>query len=63
MGDLDASGKRVVWLREHGAVGGKGICAALGAVVAVTKLQRLAAASGRERGRKAPPMPHAQWSA
>ena len=63
MGELEASGKKVVWLREHGAVGGKGICAALDAGVAVTKVQRLAAALARERGRKAQPMPHAQWSA
>ncbi len=63
MGELNACEKMVVSSREHGAVEGKGICAALGAGVAVTKVQRLAAALARERGRKAPPMPHAQWSA
>lgn len=49
LGDLDASEKMIFWLREHGAVGGKGI-AALTAGVAVVKVQRLAAAWARERG-------------
>jgi hypothetical protein len=50
LGDLDASEKMIFWLREHGAVGGKGIAAALNAGVAVVKVQRLAAAWARERG-------------
>ncbi len=49
LGDLDSCEKMIFWLREHGAVGGRGIAAALDAGVAVIKVQRLAAAWTRER--------------
>ena len=50
LGDLGASEKLTFWLREHGALGGKGVGAALDAGVAVVKVERLAAAWARERG-------------
>jgi hypothetical protein len=50
LGDLDASEKLMFWLREHGALGGKGVAAALDSGVAVAKVERLAAAWARERG-------------
>lgn len=50
LGDLGASEKLMFWLREHGALGGKGVAAALDAGVAVAKVERLAAAWARERG-------------
>ena len=49
-GDLGASEKLMFWLREHGALGGRGIAVALDAGVAVAKVERLAAAWARERG-------------
>ena len=50
LGDLGASEKLMFWLREHGALGGKGVAAALDAGVAVSKVERLATAWARERG-------------
>lgn len=50
LGDLGASEKLMFWLREHGALGGNGVAAALDAGVAVAKVERLAAAWARERG-------------
>lgn len=50
LGDLGASEKLMFWLREHGALGGRGIAVALDAGVAVAKVERLAAAWARERG-------------
>ncbi len=50
LGDLGASEKLMFWLREHGALGGKGVAAALDAGVAVAKVERLATAWARERG-------------
>ncbi len=50
LGELDASQKLMFWLREHGALGGKGVTAALDAGVSVTKVERQAAAWARERG-------------
>lgn len=50
LGDLGASEKLMFWSREHGALGGKGVAAALDAGVAVAKVERLAAAWARERG-------------
>lgn len=48
--DLGASEKLMFWLREHGALAGKSVAAALEAGVAVAKVERLAAAWARERG-------------
>ena len=42
--------KLMFWLREHGALGGRGIAVALDAGVAVAKVERLATAWARERG-------------
>ena len=50
LGDLDSSEKLMFWLRDHGALAGKGVAAALEAGVAVAKVERLAAAWARERG-------------
>ena len=50
LGDLGASEKLMFWLREHGALAGKGVAAALDAGVAVSKVERLATAWARERG-------------
>ena len=50
LGNLGASEKLMFWLREHGALGGKGVAVALEAGVAVAKVERLAAAGARERG-------------
>ncbi|MEY4906364.1 MAG: hypothetical protein RL260_82 [Pseudomonadota bacterium] len=50
LGDLGASEKLMFWLREHGALGGRGIAVALDAGVALAKVERLAAAWARERG-------------
>lgn len=50
LGDLAASEKLMFWLREHGALGGRGVAAALEAGTALAKVERLAAAWARERG-------------
>ena len=50
LGDLGSSEKLMFWLRDHGALGGKGVAAALDAGVAVSKVERLATAWARERG-------------
>jgi hypothetical protein len=50
LGDIGASEKLMFWLREHGALGGKGVAAALDAGVALAKVERLATAWVRERG-------------
>ena len=50
LGDLGASEKLMFWLRDHGALAGKSVAAALEAGVAVAKVERLAAAWARERG-------------
>ena len=50
LGELGASEKLMFWLREHGALGGKSVAAALEAGVAVAKVERLATAWARERG-------------
>ena len=49
LGDIGTSEKLMFWLREHGALGGKGVAAALDAGVAVAKVERLATAWARER--------------
>jgi hypothetical protein len=49
LGALGVSEKLTFWLREHGALGGRSVAAALDEGVAVTKLERLAAAWARER--------------
>lgn len=50
LGDLGSSEKLMFWLREHGALAGKSVAAALEAGVPVAKVERLAAAWARERG-------------
>lgn len=50
LGNIGASGKLVFWLREHGALAGKSVAAALEAGTALAKVERLAAAWARERG-------------
>ena len=50
LGDLGASEKLMFWLREHGALAGKSVAAALEAGTALAKVERLAAAWVRERG-------------
>ncbi len=50
LGDLGASEKLMFWLRDHGALAGKGVSAALVAGIPLTKVERLASAWARERG-------------
>ena len=50
LGELGASEKLMFWLREHGALSGKSVAAALESGLAVAKVERLAAAWARERG-------------
>jgi len=50
LGALGSSEKLMFWLRDHGALAGKSVAAALEAGVPVTKVKRLAAAWARERG-------------
>jgi hypothetical protein len=50
LGDLGASEKLMFWLRDHGALSGKSVAAALEAGAPLAKVERLAAAWARERG-------------
>ena len=50
LGDLGASEKLMFCLREHGALAGKSVAAALEAGTGLAKVERLAAAWARERG-------------
>jgi hypothetical protein len=50
LGDLGASEKLMFWLREHGALAGQRVAAALDAGTGLAKATRLAAAWARERG-------------
>lgn len=50
LGDLGTSEKLMFWLRDHGALAGRSVAAALEAGVALPKVERLAAAWARERG-------------
>ena len=50
LGDLGASEKLMFWLREHGALAGRTVGAALEAGTGLAKVGRLAAAWARERG-------------
>ena len=50
LGDLGASEKLMFWLREHGALAGKSVAAALEAGTALAMVERLAAVWARERG-------------
>ena len=50
LGDLGASEKLMFWLRDHGALAGKSVAAALEAGFGLAKVERLAAAWARERG-------------
>jgi hypothetical protein len=50
LGELGASEKLMFWLRDHGALGGRSVAAAMEGGVGVAKVERLAAAWARERG-------------
>ena len=50
LGDLGSSEKLMFWLRDHGALAGKSIAAALEAGMPVAKVARLAASWARDRG-------------
>ena len=50
LGDLGASEKLMFWLREHGALAGKSVAAALDAGTGLAKVESLAAAWASERG-------------
>jgi len=50
LGSLSSGEKLMFWLRDHGALGGKNVAAALDAGMAVDQVERLAAAWSRERG-------------
>jgi hypothetical protein len=50
LGELGAGDKLMFWLREHGALAGKSVAAALDAGAGLAKVERLAAAWARERG-------------
>jgi hypothetical protein len=50
LGDLGASEKLMFWLRDHGALAGRSVAAALEAGTPLAKVERLAAAWARERG-------------
>ena len=50
LGDLGASEKLMFWLRDHGALAGRSVAAALEGGMAMAKVERLAAAWARERG-------------
>ncbi|HWI11047.1 MAG TPA: hypothetical protein VNU48_06930 [Burkholderiaceae bacterium] len=50
LGDLGAGEKLMFWLRNHGALAGMSVAAALESGVPVPKVERLASAWARERG-------------
>jgi hypothetical protein len=50
LGELGAGEKLTFWLREHGALSGRSVAAALEAGIGLAKVERLAAAWARERG-------------
>lgn len=50
LGGVGSSEKLMFWLRDHGALAGKGVAAALQAGVPLAKVERLAHAWARERG-------------
>ena len=50
LGDLGTGEKLMFWLRDHGALAGKSVAAALEAGVPLAKVERLASAWARERG-------------
>lgn len=50
LGGLSASEKLMFWLRDHGALAGRSLSAALESGVPLAKVERLAAAWARERG-------------
>ncbi len=52
LGALGPSEKLMFWLRDHGALAGKSVAAALEAGIALAKIERLAAAWARDRGAK-----------
>lgn len=50
LGSLGASEKLMFWLRDHGALAGKSVAAALEAGISLAKVERLASTWARERG-------------
>jgi type II secretory pathway component PulJ len=50
LGDIGTNERLMFWLRDHGALAGKSVSAALEAGLALAKVERLAAAWARERG-------------
>ena len=50
LGSLGASEKLMFWLRDHGALAGKCVAAALEAGISLAKVERLASAWARKRG-------------
>ena len=50
LGGIGASEKLMFWLRDHGALSGKSVATALEAGLALSHVERLAAAWARERG-------------
>ena len=50
LGGIGSSEKLMFWLRDHGALAGKSVAAALEAGASVAKVERLAHALARERG-------------
>ena len=50
LGGIGSSEKLMFWLRDHGALAGKSVAAALESGVPVAKVERLAHAWARERG-------------
>ena len=50
LGSLGASEKLMFWLRDHGALAGKSVAAALEAEISLAKVERLASTWARERG-------------
>ncbi len=50
LGDIGTNERLMFWLRDHGALAGKSVSAALEAGLALVKVERLAAAWARERG-------------
>ena len=50
LGDLGSSEKLIFWLREHGALSGKCVGAALESGISLARVERLAGAWARERG-------------
>jgi hypothetical protein len=50
LGRLDSTEKLMFWVREHGALGGRSVAAALEGGASLPQVERLADAWARERG-------------